>query len=251
MRKPLVAGNWKMNGSRESVAALLDGLLTGLNGNTDAVEVAVFPPALFVEQVANTCASSNVAWGLQNICTAESGAYTGELSVAMAQDFGCKMVLVGHSERRSIYGETDADVAAKVERAGLAGLIPVLCVGESLEERQAGRTDEVVAGQIKAVLQGSAPESLAQLVIAYEPVWAIGTGLTATPEQAQEAHAAIRALLAEHDADMAARTRILYGGSVKGSNAAEIFAGADVDGGLVGGASLDVQDFLSICRAAG
>ncbi len=251
MRKPLVAGNWKMNGSRESVAALLDGLLTGLNGNTDAVEVAVFPSAVFVEQVESTCASSNVAWGLQNICTAESGAFTGELSVAMAQDFGCKMVLVGHSERRSIYGETDADVAAKVERAGLAGLVPVLCVGESLEERQAGRTDEVVAGQIKAVLQGSAPESLAQLVIAYEPVWAIGTGLTASPEQAQEAHAAIRALLAEHDADMAARTRILYGGSVKGSNAAEIFAGADVDGGLVGGASLDVQDFLSICRAAG
>lgn len=251
MRKPLVAGNWKMNGSRESVAALIDGLITGLSGTTANAEVAVFPSAVFVEQVENACSSTTIAWGLQNICTAESGAFTGELSVAMAKDFGCKMVLVGHSERRAIYGETDADVAAKVERAGLAGLIPVLCVGETLEERQAGRTDEVVATQIKAVLNGSAPESLAQLVIAYEPVWAIGTGLTATPEQAQEAHAAIRALLAEHDADMAARTRILYGGSVKGSNAAEIFAGADVDGGLVGGASLDAQDFLTICRAAG
>lgn len=251
MRKPLVAGNWKMNGSRESVAALIDGLITGLNGTTANAEVAVFPSAVFVEQVENACSSTAIAWGLQNICTAESGAFTGELSVAMAKDFGCKMVLVGHSERRAIYGETDADVAAKVEHAGLAGLIPVLCVGETLEERQAGHTDEVVATQIKAVLNGSAPESLAQLVIAYEPVWAIGTGLTATPEQAQEAHAAIRALLAEHDADMAARTRILYGGSVKGSNAAEIFAGADVDGGLVGGASLDAHDFLTICRAAG
>ena len=251
MRKPLVAGNWKMNGSRESVAALIDGLITGLNGNTTHVDVAVFPPAVFVEQVEHACSSTSIAWGLQNICTAESGAFTGELSVAMAKDFGCKMVLVGHSERRAIYGETDADVAAKVERAGLAGLIPVLCVGETLEERQAGRTDEVVATQVKAVLNGANPKSLTQLVIAYEPVWAIGTGLTATPEQAQEAHAAIRALLAQHDADMAARTRILYGGSVKGSNAAEIFAGADVDGGLVGGASLDVQDFLTICRSAG
>ncbi len=256
MRKPLVAGNWKMNGSRESVSALIDGLTTGLtqfakDGLVNDIEVAVFPSAVFVQQVENALSSTNVAWGLQNICTAESGAYTGEASVAMAKDFGCKLVLVGHSERRAIYGETDADVATKVERAGLAGLVPVLCVGESLEERQEGRTDEVVARQIKAVLKNSAPESLTELVIAYEPVWAIGTGLTATPEQAQEAHAAIRGLLAEHDADMAARTRILYGGSVKGSNAAEIFAGADVDGGLVGGASLDVQDFLTICRAAG
>ena len=160
------------------------------------------------------------------------------------------MVLAGHSERRSLYGETDADVAAKVDRAGQAGLTPVLCVGETLEEREANKTMEVVARQVKAVLEQASPASLEKLVIAYEPVWAIGTGLTASPEQAQEVHASIRELLAEHDADMAARTRILYGGSVKGSNAAEIFAGPDVDGGLVGGASLDVQDFLSICRAA-
>ncbi|CAM3761779.1 triose-phosphate isomerase [Parendozoicomonas haliclonae] len=252
MRKPLVAGNWKMNGSRESVSALVDGLKAGLATEDGlAVDVAVFPSAIFVEQVGNVLASTNISWGLQNICTEEEGAYTGETSVAMAKDFACKLVLVGHSERRALYGETDADVVAKVQRAGLAGLIPVLCVGESLEERESGRTMDVVAQQVQAVLKGASPESLAQLVIAYEPVWAIGTGLTATPEQAQEVHAAIRELLAEHDADMAARTRILYGGSVKGANAAEIFAGADVDGGLVGGASLDVQDFLTICGAAG
>lgn len=253
MRKPLVAGNWKMNGSRESVSALLDGLQSGLSGEKELgnkVDIAVFPPAILVQQVADALTSTAISWGVQNICTEEKGAFTGETSVAMAQDFSCTMVLVGHSERRSLYGETDADVAAKVERAGQAGLIPVLCVGETLEEREADKTMEVVSRQVKAVIEQVAPAALEKLVIAYEPVWAIGTGLTATPEQAQDVHASIRQLLAEHDADMASRTRILYGGSVKGSNAAEIFAGADVDGGLVGGASLDVQDFLSICRAA-
>ncbi|MTI15093.1 triose-phosphate isomerase [Sansalvadorimonas verongulae] len=253
MRKPLVAGNWKMNGTRETVSALLDGLQTGLSGEKELgnkVDIAVFPPAIFAQQVADALTSTAVSWGLQNICTEEKGAFTGETSVVMAQEFSCTMVLAGHSERRSLYGETDADVAAKVDRAGQAGLIPVLCVGESLEEREANQTMEVVSRQVKAVLEQASPASLEKLVIAYEPVWAIGTGLTATPEQAQEVHASIRELLAKHDADMAARTRILYGGSVKGSNAAEIFAGPDVDGGLVGGASLNVQDFLSICRAA-
>ncbi len=250
MRKQLVAGNWKMNGSRESVTALTEGLKSGAAELVGKIDMAVFPSSVFVRQVADTLASSGISWGVQNICTEEKGAFTGEISVAMAQDFACDMVLVGHSERRAIYGETDADVVAKVRRAGKAGLIPVLCVGETLDEREADKTMEVVARQVKVVLDEVQPEYLEQLVIAYEPVWAIGTGLTATPEQAQEVHAAIRQLLAEHDAEMGARTRILYGGSVKGSNAAEIFAGADVDGGLVGGASLDVQDFLTICRAA-
>ena len=239
------------------MAALVDGLMSGLDAGAakeevaDKVDVAVFPSSVYIQQVADVLTSSTVSWGLQNICAEEKGAFTGEVSVTMAEDFGCKLVLVGHSERRSLFGETDADVAAKVQRAGLAGLIPVLCVGETLEERESGLTMDVVARQVNVVLEQASPEALAQLVIAYEPVWAIGTGLTATPEQAQEVHADIRALLDKHDAGMAARTRILYGGSVKGSNAAEIFAGADVDGGLVGGASLNVQDFLSICRAAG
>ena len=252
MRKPLVAGNWKMNGSRESVAALLEGLKSGvaeLAGRQ--VETAVFPSAVYLQQVADVLAGSPVAWGLQNVCTEEKGAYTGEVSVPMAQEFSCTMVLAGHSERRSLFGETDQDVVAKVQRAGTAGLIPVLCVGETLEEREAGQTMAVVSRQIQAVLDGVDANALEKLVVAYEPVWAIGTGLTATPEQAQDVHAEIRALLAGHDADLAARTRILYGGSVKGSNAAEIFAKPDVDGGLVGGASLVIQDFLSICGAAG
>ncbi|WP_281645930.1 triose-phosphate isomerase [Parendozoicomonas sp. Alg238-R29] len=255
MRKPLVAGNWKMNGSRESVSALLNGLNSGIAQTggeelTGKVDIAVFPPSIYVQQVADVLASSTISWGLQNICAEEKGAFTGEVSVSMAQDFSCTMVLAGHSERRSLFGEVDADVAVKVERAGKAGLIPVLCVGETLEEREADKTMEVVSRQVKAVLNHVDAAALEKLVIAYEPVWAIGTGLTATPEQAQEVHASIRQLLVEHDADMATRTRILYGGSVKGSNAAEIFAGPDVDGGLVGGASLSVQDFLSICRAA-
>ena len=250
MRKQLVAGNWKMNGSRESVAALTEGLKSGAAELAGKVDMAVFPPAIFVQQVADTLSSSEIAWGVQNICTEEKGAFTGETSISMAKDFACEMILVGHSERRSLYSETDADVVTKVRHAGKAGLVPVLCVGETLEEREADKTMEVVSRQVKIVLDEVQPEYLEKLVIAYEPVWAIGTGLTATPEQAQDVHAAIRQLLAEHDADMAARTRILYGGSVKGSNAAEIFAGADVDGGLVGGAALDVQDFLTICRAA-
>ncbi len=251
MRTPLVAGNWKMNGSRESVSALVEGLKSETAELAGKVDIAVFPSAVFVQQVADAFNATNVAWGLQNICTEEKGAFTGENSVAMAQDFSCTMVLVGHSERRALYHETDSEVAAKVERAGCAGLVPVLCVGETLEEREAGETMTVVARQVKAVIEQVDAVALEKLVIAYEPVWAIGTGLTATPEQAQDVHAEIRQLLAKHDGDMAARTRILYGGSVKGSNAAEIFAGVDVDGGLVGGASLSVQDFLSICRAAG
>ena len=248
MRQPLVAGNWKMNGSSDSVRGLVDGILSGLETKA---EVLVFPPYLYVQQVRDLLQGSQIKLGVQNSSDKLSGAYTGEVSPLMAQDLGCEYVLIGHSERRSIYGETDADVAAKFCALVDNGLVPVLCVGETLEERESGATMKVVAEQIDTVLRAAGPERLANFVIAYEPVWAIGTGLTATPEQAQEVHADIRALLAENDKSMADRTRILYGGSMKPDNAAELMAQADVDGGLIGGASLVAADFKAICHAAG
>lgn len=248
MRQPLVAGNWKMNGSSGSVRELVDGILSGLETKA---EVAVFPPYLYVQQVRDLLQGSQIKFGVQNSSDKLSGAYTGEVSPLMAKDLGCEYVLIGHSERRSIYGETDADVAAKFCALVDSGLVPVLCVGETLEERESGATMKVVAEQINTVLRAAGPERLANFVIAYEPVWAIGTGLTATPEQAQEVHADIRALLAENDKSMADRTRILYGGSMKPDNAAELMAQADVDGGLIGGASLVAADFKAICHAAG
>ena len=248
MRQPLVAGNWKMNGSSGSVRELVDGILSGLETKA---EVAVFPPFLYVQQVRDLLQGSQIKFGVQNSSDKLSGAYTGEVSPLMAKDLGCEYVLIGHSERRSIYGETDADVATKFCALVDSGLVPVLCVGETLEERESGATMKVVAEQINTVLRAAGPERLANFVIAYEPVWAIGTGLTATPEQAQEVHADIRALLAENDKSMAERTRILYGGSMKPDNAAELMAQADVDGGLIGGASLVAADFKAICHAAG
>ena len=248
MRQPLVAGNWKMNGSSGSVRELVDGILSGLETKA---EVAVFPPYLYVQQARDLLQGSQIKFGVQNSSDKLSGAYTGEVSPLMAKDLGCEYVLIGHSERRSIYGETDADVAAKFCALVDSGLVPVLCVGETLEERESGATMKVVAEQINTVLRAAGPERLANFVIAYEPVWAIGTGLTATPEQAQEVHADIRALLAENDKSMADRTRILYGGSMKPDNAAELMAQADVDGGLIGGASLVAADFKAICHAAG
>ena len=248
MRQPLVAGNWKMNGSSDSVRELVDGILSGLETRA---EVLVFPPYLYVQQVRDLLQGSQVKFGVQNTSDQLSGAFTGEVSPLMAKDLGCEYVLIGHSERRSIYGETDADVAAKFCALVDNGLVPVLCVGETLAERESGATMRVVAEQINTVLRAAGPERLANFVIAYEPVWAIGTGLTATPEQAQEVHADIRALLAENDKSMAERTRILYGGSMKPDNAAELMAQADVDGGLIGGASLVAADFKVICHAAG
>ena len=248
MRQPLVAGNWKMNGSSGSVRELVDGILSGLETKA---EVAVFPPYLYIQQVRDLLQGSQIKFGVQNSSDKLSGAYTGEVSPLMAKDLGCEYVLIGHSERRSIYGETDADVAAKFCALVDSGLVPVLCVGETLEERESGATMKVVAEQINTVLRAAGPERLANFVIAYEPVWAIGTGLTATPEQAQEVHADIRTLLAENDKSMADRTRILYGGSMKPDNAAELMAQADVDGGLIGGASLVAADFKAICHAAG
>ncbi len=236
MRAGLVAGNWKMHGGRVANAALLEAIAGGVRG----VECAVCVPFPYLAQVAERLRGTQVAWGAQNLSEHASGAFTGEVSAAMLADFGCRYVLVGHSERRQIYGETDAQSAAKFAAAQGAGLRPIFCVGETLAEREAGRTEEVVARQLAAVLERS---EFADSVLAYEPVWAIGTGRTATPEQAQAVHGFLRMKVSQ-------ATRILYGGSVKPENAAAIFAMADVDGGLIGGASLVAQDFLAICAAA-
>ncbi len=251
MRRALVAGNWKMHGSRSSIGALLDGILTGVGGAGD-VEIAVCPPFAYLDVVQARLRDSEIAWGGQNLCEhAGPGAYTGEVSAAMLRDFGCRYVIVGHSERRNIYGEGDALVALKCATALDAGLVPILCVGELLEERERGETEAVVGRQLDAVLALlDDPARLRGVVIAYEPVWAIGTGKTATPEQAQETHAFIRRRIAAVDGATAAGMVILYGGSVKEANAAELFAMSDIDGGLIGGASLQAQEFLSICRAA-
>jgi triosephosphate isomerase len=249
MRRPLVAGNWKMNGSQAESGRLLDGILAGI-GEVNTAEVAVCPPFVLIPLAQGRLSGSAIAWGGQNLDTHDAGAYTGEISGAMLRDFDCKYVIVGHSERRNLYGEDDQTVALKFEVAQTAGLVPILCVGELLEQREAGQTEAVVGRQLDAVLETAGIESLRNAVLAYEPVWAIGTGKTATPQQAQEVHAFIRGKLAAHDAGVAEQVRILYGGSVKGSNAAELFENPDVDGGLIGGASLKAEEFLAICRAA-
>ena len=237
-RTRLVAGNWKMHGSRAGNETLLGELLSAIS-DMKAVECAVCVPFPYLEQVAGRLKGTAVAWGAQNVSEHAQGAYTGEVSAAMLKEFGCRYVLVGHSERRALYGESDAQVAAKFKAARGAGLIPILCVGETLEERDAGRTEEVVARQLDAVLEGN---DFAEAVLAYEPVWAIGTGRNATPEQAQAVHGFLRARVSP-------QTRILYGGSVKAQNAASLFAMPDVDGGLVGGASLVAKDFAEIVKA--
>ncbi len=248
MRRPMVAGNWKMHGSREENARLVAGVIDGVNGCV--AEVLVFPPAVYVAEVAHLAAGSPVGVGGQTLCTQAVGAYTGEISAAMLRDVGATHVLVGHSERRAMYGETDAVVAEKFIAAQAGGLIPVLCVGETLEEREAGITEAVVARQLEAVVAAAGIAAFAQAVVAYEPVWAIGTGRTASPEQAQAVHGFIRGYFAAKDATLADHLRVLYGGSVKASNAAELFGMADVDGGLVGGASLKADEFVRICVAA-
>ena len=250
MRQPIIAGNWKMNGSRESIKALLDGLKAGI-GEVNSAEVAVCAPFVYLADVQAQLDGSPVAWGAQNVSKEASGAFTGETAASMLLDFGCTYAIVGHSERRTLYGETDELVAEKFEVARQAGLKPILCIGETLEEREKGVTNDVCARQINAVIEHSGVEALVDGVIAYEPVWAIGTGKTATPEQAQETHAAIRQLIAEKNADVAAKVRIQYGGSMNAGNAAELLAMEDIDGGLIGGASLKAEDFLTICKAAG
>ncbi len=247
MRTPLIAGNWKMNGSLASNAALLDGIRAGVVGLK--AELAVCPPAPYLAQVQSALAASGVRWGAQDVSVHDSGAYTGEVSAAMLGDFGCRYVIVGHSERRSYHGETDALVAQKAVRALASGLVPIVCVGETLQEREQGATDAVVTGQLQPVLAAVGAD-LAKIVVAYEPVWAIGTGKTATPAMAQQVHELIRATLAQAGASAAAAVRILYGGSMKPDNAGELLAQTDIDGGLIGGASLKAADFLAIAQAA-
>ncbi len=250
MRQPIIAGNWKMNGSRDSIRELLDGIKAGM-AEVNLAEVAVCAPYVYLADVEQQLTGTKLAWGGQNLSTEASGAYTGEISTAMLLDFHCKYVIVGHSERRSYYGEDDALVAKKFAVARDAGLIPILCIGETLEEREKGITEQVVARQTKAVIDAVGIQALGDGVIAYEPVWAIGTGKTATPQQAQDVHASIRNMIAEHDAGVAAKVRIQYGGSMNAANAAELLAMDDIDGGLIGGASLKASDFLTICKAAG
>lgn len=250
MRKPIIAGNWKMNGSRSSIKELLDGIKAGM-GDVKSAEVAVCAPAIYLADVSDQLSGSKVAWGGQNLSTEAKGAFTGEISADMLLDFKSEYAIVGHSERRTLYGETDELVAEKFEVARKAGLKPILCIGESLEERESGVTIDVCSRQINAVIAKSGVEALTDGVIAYEPIWAIGTGVTATPDQAQETHAAIRKMIAAQDASVAEKVRIQYGGSMNAGNAAELLAMEDIDGGLIGGASLKAEDFLAICTAAG
>ena len=249
MRQPLVAGNWKLNGSLAGTKELLAGIKAGI-GEVANAEVAVCPPHILIPEAQAQLTGSPIAWGGQNLSTEAGGAFTGEISAAMLLDFGCKYTLVGHSERRTLYGEDNALVAKKFAVARAAGLIPILCIGETLEERQQGITEEIVSSQLAAVIDLEGVAALADAVVAYEPVWAIGTGMTASPEEAQSVHAFIRAQVAQHDAEVADGLRILYGGSMKPGNAAELMAQDDIDGGLIGGAALKADDFLAICRAA-
>ena len=246
-RKKLIAGNWKMNGSLAANAALIGELLAGIG--QPACDVAVCVPAVYLAQVQLLLAGQGgIALGAQDVSQHESGAYTGDVSAAMLKELGARYVIVGHSERRQYQGETDAQVAVKAQRALAAGLTPLVCVGETLREREQGETESVVSRQLSTVIQLNG-ERLVDLVVAYEPVWAIGTGRTATPEQAQAVHAALRALLAAADLQ-AAGVRILYGGSMNAGNAAELLAQPDIDGGLIGGASLKARDFLKIIETA-
>jgi len=242
MRKRFVVGNWKMHGSRAANGALLDAILQGIGGLRE-VECAVCVPFPYLGEVADRLRGSALAWGAQNVSAHVQGAFTGEVSAPMLAEFACRCVIVGHSERRQLYGESDAVAAAKCAAVLAQGMMPILCVGESLEERSAGRTQEVVGRQLQAALDANGIGSFANAVLAYEPVWAIGTGRTATPQQAQEVHAFLRSRVLPD-------TRILYGGSVKADNAAALFAQQDVDGGLVGGASLAAGEFVAVVDAA-
>ncbi len=248
IRKKIVAGNWKMNGSLAANASLLSELAVFADSAAD-VEVVVFPPFPYLVQAATVAQGSILKLGAQTLSEHASGAYTGEISGRMLKDLGCDYVLVGHSERRSMFGENNRIVAEKFKAAIDADLIPVLCVGETLVQRESGGFLEVIESQLQSVFDCSGVESLAHAVVAYEPVWAIGTGRTASPEQAQEVHVAIRQIVARKSAVVADGLRILYGGSVKADNAAAIFGQADIDGGLVGGASLKAVDFIPICRS--
>ncbi len=248
-RTPLVAANWKMNGSLATIRPLLKSVISGLKSGCDA-EIAFCPTYVYLAELAEIFNNTGIGLGAQDISHFKAGAYTGEVAAEMLKDFSCKYAIVGHSERRMLYHETETLVAEKFVRAQEAGLVPILCIGEQLADRESADTEAVIERQLDVVIKTAGITSFSDAVIAYEPVWAIGTGETATPEQAQEIHAFVRSLLARHDDVVADKVRILYGGSVKATNAIEIFNMVDVDGGLIGGASLDTEQFLSICHAA-
>ncbi len=250
-RRKLVVGNWKMNGGLEANAALLSSMVSALRDSVFACDVAVCVPFPYLAQARKELDGSKIAFGSQDVSEFESGAYTGEVSASMLREFDCRYAIVGHSERRTWFGDSNERVAAKAERAIATGLTPIVCTGETLAEREQGKAMAIVAMQLDAVLERIGAEGLAQGVVAYEPVWAIGTGKTASPEEAQAMHAAIRAHIAKRDRGIASQLVILYGGSVKASNAAALFESADIDGGLIGGASLIAKDFVGIVDAAG
>ncbi|MDH5480725.1 MAG: triose-phosphate isomerase [Nitrosomonas sp.] len=248
MRKKLVAGNWKMHGNLAENNDLLNAIISGVT-ELRSESVAVCVPYPFIPSVQDKLKKTNIAWGAQNVSQYDKGAYTGEVSTTMLNDFGCSYVIVGHSERRTLFGEDSKIVAEKYVAVQKAGLTPILCVGETLEQREAGTTEQVIGEQLNAVIALAGVDSLSKAVIAYEPVWAIGTGKTATPQQAQDIHSFIRSGIATQNASVAENLTIQYGGSVKANNAIELFAMPDIDGGLIGGASLIASDFIAICHA--
>ena len=249
MRRTLIAGNWKMNGSLSSIEELINGIKDGLAEVTNA-DMAVCPPAVYISKVNELIGDAGLGLGSQNICDQESGAFTGELAPSMLKEFNCSYAIIGHSERRSLYGESDELVAKRFAMAVQSGIIPLFCIGETLEERESGIMEDVVSRQIDAVIDTQGIDAIGQCVIAYEPVWAIGTGVTASPEQAQAAHAFIRSKLAVLSEDVAAKVQILYGGSMNAGNAKELLSQPDIDGGLIGGAALKAADFLAIGKSA-
>ena len=249
MRQKMVAGNWKMQGSVDESVALATAVRDGLTADP-VYDVVVFPPFVYLPVVADVLNDTAMAYGGQNMSGQASGAFTGEVSGHMLRNVGCEYVLVGHSERRQIFNETNDEVAKKFVAAGAAGLVPVLCIGETLSQREAGMTERVVAEQLQAVVECAGIDAFETAVIAYEPVWAIGTGKTATPEEAEAVHLFLRSQLSALNGELAQKIRILYGGSVKPDNAKALFEQPNIDGGLVGGASLKADDFLAICKAA-
>jgi triosephosphate isomerase len=248
MRRKLIVGNWKMHGNLSRNKALLEGVLDGVRELTNA-DYGVCVPFPYLAQAQAMLQGSNIAWGAQNISQNEQGAFTGAVAAGMLVDFDCRYVIIGHSERRALFHESNEIAAAKFDTAIKAGLTPIFCVGETLAERESGVTEQVVARQLEVILNHVGAQAVAKSVIAYEPVWAIGTGKTATPEQAQAVHSFIRQRVAQLDANVAQNLQILYGGSMKPSNAVELMAQPDIDGGLIGGAALVVEDFVAICRA--